>query len=71
MLLVDVDARYEAQRLTVAVTGRIETSFQDAHGSYQRFLNLLQSRRYTVESDQFDTQIRHSQFRVRLVRPLI
>jgi hypothetical protein len=55
----------------VAVTGRIETSFQDAHGSYQRFLNLLQSRRYTVESDQFDTQIRHSQFRVRLVRPLI
>jgi hypothetical protein len=70
MLLVDVDARYEAQRLTVAVTGRIEASFQEAHGSYQRFLNLLQSRHYAVELDQFDTQIRHSQFRVRLARSL-
>jgi hypothetical protein len=70
MLLVDVDARYEAEQLTVALTGRIEAPFQEAHDSYQRFLNLLQSRRYTVEVDQFDTQIRHSQFRVRLVRSL-
>jgi hypothetical protein len=70
MLLVDVDASYDGGQLTVAVTGRIESPFKDAHGSYQRFLNLLQSRHYTVKLDQFDTQIRHSQFRVQLVRAL-
>lgn len=70
MLLVDVDARYEAERLTVAVTGQIEAPFQEAHDSFQRFLNLLQARQYTVEMDQFDTQIRRSQFRVKLVRSL-
>jgi hypothetical protein len=70
MQLVDVDASYDGDQLTVAVTGRIESPFKDAHGSYQRFLNLLQSRHYTIKLDQFDTQIRHSQFRVQLVRAL-
>ncbi|MDJ0782316.1 MAG: hypothetical protein QNJ22_10105 [Desulfosarcinaceae bacterium] len=70
MQLVDLDARYEPQGLTVSVTGRIEAPFQDAHASYQRFLRLLQSRRYTIAMDQFDTQIRHSQFRVQLTRSL-
>lgn len=70
MLLEEVDAHYEAERLTVAVTGRIETPFKQAHDSYQRFLNLMQSRRYAVETEQFDTQIRHSRFRVHLVRTL-
>jgi hypothetical protein len=70
MLLEDVDAHYEKERLTVAVTGRIETPFKEAHESYQRFLNLMQSRHYAVERDQFNTQIRHSRFRVHLVRAL-
>jgi hypothetical protein len=70
MLLEEVDAHYEAERLTVAVTGRIETPFKQAHDSYQRFLNLMQSQRYAVETEQFDTQIRHSRFRVHLVRTL-
>lgn len=70
MRLVDVDARYEGAQLTVVLTGNIKAPFRDAHGSYQRFLNLLQSRHYTVELDQFDTQISDSQFRVRLMRSL-
>jgi hypothetical protein len=70
MRLMDVDARYAAERLTVAVTGRIEAPFKEAHDSYQRFLNLMQSRHYLVEEDHFDTQIRHSRFRVNLARSL-
>jgi hypothetical protein len=70
MQLKDVDARYAAERLTVTVTGRIEAPFKEAHDSYQRFLNLMQSRHYAVVEDQFDTQIRHSRFRVNLVRTL-
>jgi nitroreductase len=70
MLLEDVDVHYTAEGLTVAVTGRIEAPFKEAHDSYQRFLNLMQSRHYAVAEDQFDTQIRRSRFRIRLVRTL-
>jgi hypothetical protein len=70
MLLEDVDAQYAAERLTVAVTGRIEAPFKEAHDSYQRFLNLMQSRHYAIEEDQFNTQISRSRFRIRLVRSL-
>jgi hypothetical protein len=70
MLLEDIDVHYVAAGLTVAVTGRIEAPFKQAHDSYQRFLNLMQSRHYAVAEDQFDTQIRRSRFRIRLVRNL-
>jgi len=57
---------YSVSELELEVFGRIEAPFNMAHKGYRDFLASLKQRGYSVSESRFDTQIRNSEFVVKL-----
>lgn len=57
---------YSGGELQLEVFGRIEAPFNMAHKGYRDFLTSLKQRGYSVSESRFDTQIRDSEFIVKL-----
>lgn len=57
---------YSGGELQLEVFGRIEAPFNMAHKGYRNFLTSLKQRGYSVSESRFDTQIRDSEFIVKL-----
>ncbi|MBW1820155.1 MAG: hypothetical protein JRI92_00095 [Deltaproteobacteria bacterium] len=61
-----VKLNYSGSELQLEVFGRIEAPFNMAHKGYRDFLMSLKQRGYSVSESRFDTQIRNSEFIVKL-----
>ena len=57
---------YSGSELQLEVFGRIEAPFNMAHKGYRDFLASLKQRGYSVSESRFDTQIRNSEFIIKL-----
>jgi len=57
---------YSGSELQLEVFGRIEAPFNMAHKGYRDFLASLKQRGYLVSESRFDTQIRNSEFVIKL-----
>jgi len=57
---------YSGSELQLEVFGRIEAPFNMAHKGYRDFLTSLKQRGYSVSESRFDTQIRNSEFMIKL-----
>lgn len=57
---------YSGNELQLEVFGRIEAPFNMAHKGYRDFLASLKQRGYLVSESRFDTQIRNSEFIIKL-----
>ena len=57
---------YSGSELRLEVFGRIEAPFNMAHKGYRDFLASLKQRGYSVSESRFDTQIRNSEFMIKL-----
>jgi hypothetical protein len=57
---------YSGSELQLEVFGRIEAPFNMAHKGYRDFLASLKQRGYSVSESRFDTQIRNSEFMIKL-----
>ena len=57
---------YSGSELQLEVFGQIEAPFNMAHKGYRDFLASLKQRGYLVSESRFDTQIRNSEFVVKL-----
>jgi len=57
---------YSSSELQLEVFGRIEAPFNMAHKGYRDFLASLKQRGYSVSESRFDTQIRNSEFVIKL-----
>jgi len=57
---------YSGSELQLEVFGRIEAPFNMAHKGYRDFLASLKQRGYLVSESRFDTQIRNSEFIIKL-----
>lgn len=57
---------YSGSELRLEVFGRIEAPFNMAHKGYRDFLASLKQRGYSVSESRFDTQIRNSEFIIKL-----
>jgi hypothetical protein len=61
-----VKLNYSVSELELEVFGRIEAPFNMAHKGYRDFLASLKQRGYSVSESRFDTQIRNSEFMIKL-----
>ena len=57
---------YSGSELQLEVFGQIEAPFNMAHKGYRDFLASLKQRGYSVSESRFDTQIRNSEFMIKL-----
>ena len=57
---------YSGSELQLEVFGRIDAPFNMAHKGYRDFLASLKQRGYLVSESRFDTQIRNSEFIIKL-----
>jgi len=68
MKLETLKINYSSTSIQLELFGKISTSFNAAYNGYQRFLDTLKKRGYFIAENRFDTEIRDSQFFIKLSR---
>jgi hypothetical protein len=61
---------YTEDEVEIEIFGKTKDTFDLAYNGYQRFIDLLVQRGYTVADNQFDTDIRQSQFLTRFMKKI-
>ncbi|NNG02431.1 MAG: hypothetical protein HKM93_23860, partial [Desulfobacteraceae bacterium] len=61
-------AEFSGDTITLEVYGMAKAPFDAAHSGYQRFLVMMKSNGYSIETDHFDTAINESTLLVKLVK---
>ncbi|MBW2601502.1 MAG: hypothetical protein JRD47_06195 [Deltaproteobacteria bacterium] len=61
---------YTKDEVEIEIFGKTKDTFDLAYNGYQRFIDVLVQRGYTVAESQFDTEIRQSQFLTRFMKKI-
>ncbi len=68
MKLEILKINYLSGEIQVEVFGHIQAPFKTAHTDYQGLIRTLKQKKYVIESNRFDTDIRDSQFLLKFKR---
>jgi hypothetical protein len=66
MQLAHLKLDYQNAQMLLDITGRIETPFNLAQRGFDHFISVMKYRGYRVMQRQFNTEIEHSQFKLKL-----